>query len=138
MDKVLRGLIPQIACCFLDDILIYGDSPPAILKNLECVLQKLKEAGLKLHPAKSHFAVTRVTFLGHIIDENAVHMHESRIEIMNKYPAPKTAKQLKSLVRGGFIFETICTEFQLNCSTVARIAKKGCKLEMDGAVSKGI
>jgi transposase InsO family protein len=98
MDKVLRGLIPQIACCFLDDILIYGDSPSAILKNLECVLQKLKEAGLKLHPEKSHFAVKRVTFLGHVIDENGVHMHESRIEIMNKYPAPKNAKQLKSFL----------------------------------------
>jgi hypothetical protein len=42
MDNVLRGLISQIACCFLDDVLIYRDSPPVMLNNLECLLQKLK------------------------------------------------------------------------------------------------
>ncbi|GFX69680.1 retrovirus-related Pol polyprotein from transposon 297 [Trichonephila clavipes] len=51
----------------LDEIFIVGCSFEKNLKNIRRVLQKLKEANLKLSPSKCHLFRREVTYLGHII-----------------------------------------------------------------------
>ena len=50
MDSILQGL-PKVIC-YLDDILITGTSEEEHIRNVEEVLQRLKENGVKLHRDK--------------------------------------------------------------------------------------
>ena len=52
MEIVLAGLNWQICLIYLDDIIVTGRNFEAMIKNLDTVLQKLFEAGLKLKPRK--------------------------------------------------------------------------------------
>ncbi|UYV79478.1 K02A2.6-like [Cordylochernes scorpioides] len=53
MDILLKGIL--VVFCALDDILITGKNDQDHLKNLECVLQRIQDAGLKLRKDKCSF-----------------------------------------------------------------------------------
>ncbi|KAF7654945.1 hypothetical protein LDENG_00063000 [Lucifuga dentata] len=65
MDKVLAGVPHQQCLVYLDDILVHGRSFEAALASLQLVVERIRAAGLKLHPKKCHFMQREVTFLGH-------------------------------------------------------------------------
>ncbi|GFT35149.1 retrovirus-related Pol polyprotein from transposon 297 [Trichonephila clavipes] len=67
METVLVGLSYESCLVYLDDIIIVGRSFEEHLKNIRRVLQKLKEANLKLSPSKCHLFQREVAYLGHII-----------------------------------------------------------------------
>ena len=52
METVLAGLNWQICLIYIDDIIVHGESFEAMLTNLDSVLCKLQDAGLKLKPRK--------------------------------------------------------------------------------------
>ena len=55
MDSVLAGLQWSACLVYIDDIIIMGRSFEEHLQNLQQVFERLKLAGLKLHPGKSQF-----------------------------------------------------------------------------------
>ncbi|GFW41372.1 retrovirus-related Pol polyprotein from transposon 17.6 [Trichonephila clavipes] len=67
METVLGVLSYEACLVYLDDIIIVGRSFEEHLKNIRRVLQKLKEANLKLSPSKCHLFRREVIYLGHII-----------------------------------------------------------------------
>ena len=50
MDAILKG-IPQVIC-YLDDILVTGQSDAEHMSNLETVLERLQEHGVRLNEEK--------------------------------------------------------------------------------------
>ena len=65
IEGVLRG-IPHV-CVYLDDILITGDTEAEHLHNLDEVLTRLEEAGMRLKQKKCSFTLPAVEYLGHNI-----------------------------------------------------------------------
>ena len=72
MDSVLAG--PQWSAClvYIDDIIIMGRSFEEHLENLQQVFERLKLAGLKLHPGKCQFLQQKVYFLGHVVSTHGI------------------------------------------------------------------
>ena len=52
MQTVMSRLIPGKCLVYIDDLLVIGKTFTEHLANLELVLQRLREANLKLKPAK--------------------------------------------------------------------------------------
>lgn len=95
MDKLLQGL--EVGC-FQDDIIITGRNDEEHLKNLDAVLTRLQQAGLKLQKSKCHFMASSVTYLGYVIDKNGVRMDNDAIEAIQDAPPPTCKSELRSLL----------------------------------------
>ena len=54
MDSVLAGLHWKTCLVYIDDIIVVGKSFDEHLCNLQAVFERLRQAGLKLHPRKCH------------------------------------------------------------------------------------
>ena len=65
MDHILRDL--PFWRYYIDDIIIWSSSVEEHLKHLE---ERLREAGLKVHPGKCVFGADNIDFLGHHISTN--------------------------------------------------------------------
>ena len=96
MDQVLQG-IPGTQC-YLDDILITGNSDEQHLANLEQVLHRLNEYGLRARKEKCEFFKESVAYCGHIIDSQGLHKSPDKIEAVVRAPAPQKVTQLRSFL----------------------------------------
>ena len=96
MDTLLQG-IPNTQC-YLDDILITGKSDAEHLQNLEEVLKRLQNNGLRVKPAKCRFMESSVEYLGHRIDASGVHTTTEKVDAILKAPVPQNTQQLRSFL----------------------------------------
>ncbi|XP_044184791.1 uncharacterized protein K02A2.6-like [Acropora millepora] len=85
--QVLQG-IPGVQC-ILDDMIVSGKTNGEHLENLESVLKRPQDAGLKASKEKSEFFRNRFQFCGHEIDKEGLHKTQEKIEAVVR---PKTGE----------------------------------------------
>ena len=95
MDLVLRGLQWTQCLVYIDDVIIPGRSFGEHLNNLQAVLQRLREAGLKLKPKKCAFLRRQVNYLGHVMTSDGVAADSAKVEKVSTGPIPTTVKEVQ-------------------------------------------
>ncbi|KAI4885571.1 hypothetical protein NFI96_007362, partial [Prochilodus magdalenae] len=98
MEKVLADIPRQECLVYLDDLLVHGSSFEAALMSLQRVLQKISEAGLKLHPDKCCFMRNELEFLGHKIGGEGISTMEEKVQAVKDWPTPSNLRELKSFI----------------------------------------
>lgn len=98
MDCILRDLIG--VCCFvyMDDIIIFSSSLQEHAKNLAQVLEKLKDARLKIQLDKCEFFRKETQFLGHTVSEEGVRPNSDKIEAIKQWPMPTCEKEVRQFL----------------------------------------
>nr|XP_039254270.1 uncharacterized protein K02A2.6-like [Styela clava] len=77
-------------------MIITGSNDEDHLKNVENVLKRLKEYGVRLNLTKCEFMKDRITFFGHDIDCNGQHMTEKLVEAIVDAPRPENVSQVRA------------------------------------------
>ena len=96
MDKILSGI--DNVMCFIDDILIIGESEADNLKTLSQVFTRLKTYNMHLNKVKCRYLQPSVQYLGHILSEEGVKPVKDKIDAMKNAPAPKDLTELQSFL----------------------------------------
>ena len=91
------------ALCYLDDILVWGESWEIHIQRLEQILIKIEKAGLALSPSKCRFGSTHVDYLGCRIGEGMLHISEQRVEQLRNIEQPKNVRSLRGAL-GAFAY----------------------------------
>nr|XP_029713688.1 uncharacterized protein K02A2.6-like [Aedes albopictus] len=98
----------------MDDILIYAETLEKLNDITGKVVDRLRNAGLKLNPEKCLFAKKSVPYLGHIVSENGLHPDNDKIDAIRRLKVPENKKQLQRLL--GMV--TYLGKFIVNLSQV--------------------
>ncbi|GFW73491.1 retrovirus-related Pol polyprotein from transposon 17.6 [Trichonephila clavipes] len=93
METVIGGLSYEACLVYLDDIIIVRRFFEEHLKNIKRVLQKLKEANLKLSTSKVHLFRREITYLGHIISAESVRTDPDKISAVKDWYCPSDVHQ---------------------------------------------
>ena len=106
MNNVGEDLIQLFLVTYIDDWMINfrpqedgeeGRDPLEVhLEQIEAWLSKLSRAGLALKAKKTKLLLSEVTFLGHVINAEGMHMDPAKIQKILKAPLPNS----KTAVRG--------------------------------------
>ena len=102
----LKMLLDKIFSDMTSDVLFYADdlliATTGTLKDhikmVEKVIFRIKDAGLKVRPAKVLLARTSLEFLGMVFEKNTLNIPKMRLEAFRKLPNPTTPKKLKSII----------------------------------------
>ena len=94
MDQILNGL--KGVGCYLDDIVVTGKDDDDRLANLEHVLHKLIEFGIRLKESKCAFFQSLIEYLGFTVDANGKHLSASKVDA--NAPAPQNVQELQSFI----------------------------------------
>lgn len=94
MEDLLQG-IPMVAI-YLDDILVTGVNALDHLKNLNEVLGRLEEAGLRLKRSKCELLRDEVCYLGHKVNAQGLHPMEAKVKAISDAPTPSNVTELKA------------------------------------------
>ena len=98
MQFVLKGLLMEFCMCYLDDVVIFSKTAWEHLYHFKQVLQRLRDAHLKLKPSKCELARTDVKFLGHVISAKGIQPDPGKIEKIRECPYPKSVKQVRQFL----------------------------------------
>lgn len=98
MDCILREFIGKCCFVYMDDIIVFSSSLQEHKKDLMTILRKIGEAQLKIQPDKCEFFQKQVQFLGHTVSEDGVRPNTDKIEIIKKWPTPKTEKEVRQFL----------------------------------------
>ena len=86
MDHILRDL--PFCRCYIDNIVIWSRNVEEHLGHLKVVLERLRQAGLKVHPGKCVFGADSIDFLGHRISANKLEPQQDKLAAVRDLPAP--------------------------------------------------
>ena len=101
---------------YLDDILIFSESPEEHWKHLDTVLERLKNENLIVKKKKCKFASEETEFLGYSIGIQKIAPLQHKCAAIRDFPTPKTVKQAQRFL--GMI--NYYRRFIPNCSKIAQ------------------
>lgn len=93
IDEVTRGF--DFCYAYIDDILVASVSEREHLHHLEILFQRLRDYGIVVNPSKCVFGQPRVKFLGYLVSSAGTSPLPEKVEAIQNYPKPVTAKQLR-------------------------------------------
>ena len=96
IEGVLQG-IPSV-CVYLDDILITGKTEDEHLGNLDQVLTKVEEAGMRLKQKKCSFMLKSVEYLGHSISAEGLQPTKEKGRAITEAPVPQDITELRAFL----------------------------------------
>lgn len=92
----IGDLLNKICLVYLDDIIVFSTSLDEQLNSLRLVLDRLKEANLKIQTDKCEFLKGETEFLGHVVTQKGIKPNPKKVECVLKYPISQTPKQIKN------------------------------------------
>ena len=98
IHKVLRGVGPEVALIFLDDVIVHSRDIDQHLGNLKVVFQAYRQAGLRLKPSKCHLFQKQVSYLGHKVSEQGIAPLPEYIDVVKHWPVPKSLRDLRTFL----------------------------------------
>jgi dUTPase len=95
LQTALASLIPDIALCYIDDILVRSPTWELHLEHLRRTFILLRKAGIKLKPSKCQFVRQELQFLGHLISKQGIRPLRRNIEKIASCNPPQSVKELQ-------------------------------------------
>ena len=95
---VLVGLIYVICEIYIDDVIIYAPTEIEFLKRMKQVFDRFRKHKLTFNPAKVRLGLSRVEYVGHVLDDTGLSFTREKISEVADFPKPTTAKTLLSFL----------------------------------------
>ncbi|GKB57051.1 putative reverse transcriptase domain-containing protein, partial [Tanacetum coccineum] len=101
MNRVCKPYLDKFVIVFIDDILIYSKNKQEHEEHLKLILELLKKEELYAKFSKCEFWISKVQFLGHVIDSQGLVVYYRRfIEGFSKITKPMTKLTQKKVMFG--------------------------------------
>ena len=98
MESCLGDLHLNWCIIYLDDIIVFSETPQEHIKRLHGVFWELASAGLKLKPSKCEFFKKKITYLGYVVSKKGIEVDTKKIEAVQKWPILKTVTDVRSFL----------------------------------------
>ena len=98
MQNCLGELNLTYCLIYLDDVIVFSDTPDEHLRRMRVVFDCLREHGLKLKPSKCEVFKSEINYLVHHVSRRGVLPSKKNLELITQCPPPDTYTKVKSFV----------------------------------------
>ncbi|KAJ8764775.1 hypothetical protein K2173_009176 [Erythroxylum novogranatense] len=117
----------QFVIVFIDDILVFSKSEEEHKEHLRIVLQTLRERELYAMFSKCEFWLHEVTFLGHVISQDGLHVDPRKVEAVVSWHAPKTATEVRNFLGLAGYYRRFVEGFSMIAAPMTKLLRKNQK-----------
>ena len=98
MQNYLGELNLTYCLIYLDDVIVFSDTPEEHLQRMRVVFDRLCEHSLKLKPSKCEVFKSEINYLVHHVSQKGVLPLKKNLELIAQCPPPDTYTKVKSFV----------------------------------------
>ena len=124
MNSILRPYIDKFVLVYLDDILIYSNSPEEHRRHLRMVLETLRQHKLYARPTKCSFNHPEVEFCGHIVGNGVVKVLDKKVKIIREWPQPKNVQEVGQFFKLANYYRRFIKNFSLIAAPLSELFKE--------------
>ncbi|GKC74641.1 putative reverse transcriptase domain-containing protein [Tanacetum coccineum] len=96
MNRVCKPYLDKFVILFIDDILIYSRNKEEHANHLRIILELLKKEKLYAKFSKCDFRIVHI--LGHLIDNQGLHVDPAKIEAVKNWESPTTPTEIRQFL----------------------------------------
>ena len=131
ISQILKGLDPLIAATYLDDCLIFSASHEQHIQDVETVITRLADRGLRLNPKKCDFAVEECHFLGHILTPQGVKPQQRLLDKIQDFPRPTNVRGVRRFLGLIQYYAAFVPNMSEMTKHLHKFTKKGARFHWD-------
>lgn len=125
MNSIFSDCIDRFMIVYLDDLLIYSNSPEDHLIHLETVLSRLQKHDLYVNITKCDIASSDTEFLGLNVGIKGVSISLDRKKVVADWPTPKSLTELRSFLGLLQFFRRFIRNFSHLAAPLTDLTRKG-------------
>ncbi|GJV54067.1 putative reverse transcriptase domain-containing protein [Tanacetum coccineum] len=129
MNRVCKPYLDRFVIVFIDDILIYSKSRKEHEGHLKLILNLLKKEELYAKFSKCEFWLSKVQFLGHVIDSEGIHVDPAKIEAIKDWASPKTPTEIRQFLGLAGYYRRFIKGFSKIARPMTKLTQKSVKFE---------
>ncbi|GJX91562.1 putative reverse transcriptase domain-containing protein [Tanacetum coccineum] len=129
MNLVCKPYLDKFVIVFIDGILIYSKSKKEHEEHLRQILKLLKKEELYAKFSKCEFWISRVQFLGHVIDCRGIHVDPAKIESIKDWASPKTPIEIRQFLGLAGYYRRFIEGFSKIAKSMTKLTQKGVKFD---------
>ncbi|GJV57636.1 putative reverse transcriptase domain-containing protein [Tanacetum coccineum] len=130
MNRVCKPYLDRFVIVFIDDILIYRQTRKEACKgHLKLILNLLKKEELYAKFSKCEFWLSKVQFLGHVIDSEGIHVDPAKIEAIKDWASPKTPTEIRQFLGLAGYYRRFIEGFSKIARPMTKLTQKSVKFE---------
>ncbi len=99
--EIAKAKLDHCSIAFIDDLLIWSETPEEHVRHVAAVLDMLHACGLRAHPDKSIFGADVLEYLGHNLSADGISPHQAKVSAILVMQPPRNLAELRSHL--GFI-----------------------------------
>ena len=127
MNKVLNGL--NFTLAYLDDIIIFSETAEQHLKQIQIVLNRLRQAKLKLKKSKCVFFKKELHYLGHLLTTDGVKPLLDKIKAISEMKPPENQKGVREFLGMVGYYRKFISRFADAARPMTKLSRKDSKFE---------
>jgi hypothetical protein len=125
INMVLGPYLNLFCFAYLDDIIVYSNTPEEHEKNTTLVLEALEENGLHLKPSKCAWNVQEVSFLGFTaVAGKGIRMSDDKIDNLLSTPTPRNLADLRSFLGMINFYDKFLPHYSDKTAILTELTKK--------------
>ena len=129
MVTIFHDLIHVDMEVYVYDILVKSktrESHPQVLKR---VLQRSREANLKMNPTKCVFSVSSVKLLGFILSDRGIELNPAKAKAIREMPPPRNVREVRGLIGRLQFIRRFISQHTKKCQPFYELLKAGKKFK---------
>jgi hypothetical protein len=123
-------LVPGLIQCtphpYIDDIAIWSNNVEEHTRNVETILQALKDNKLFVNPKKTKLFSTEIRFLGHWITAKGIEADEGKADRVKNWPKPTCTKHVCAFLGLVCYLSTFLPNLAQHTSVLDELTTKAC------------
>ncbi|CAJ0596627.1 unnamed protein product [Cylicocyclus nassatus] len=123
MDEFKKHLRARVFI-YIDDLIITSETPDEHLNDIDEVLTKIEQIGMKLKASKCEFAQKEIKFLGFVLSKEGIRPNPEKTRAIDDYPTPKNPTDIKAFLGMCSFFRRFVHNFAAIASPLTALTKK--------------
>ncbi|KAJ4431151.1 hypothetical protein ANN_19746 [Periplaneta americana] len=125
MNTILSHMIGTRCFVYVDDLMIAGETLEEHHTRLRSVFDLFRQYQVQIEPDKCEFLKEELKYLGHIITKEGISPDNDKVKVIQEFPTPKNAKDVKSFLGLAGYYRKCIVNFSEISKSLNDLLKKG-------------